>query len=90
MYAALHGGETFSKHDLSHAYQQLVLSQKSRSLLTINTQKRLVQTKRLQSGVHSTSDIFERERERDQKTTRNDMESFCEPFHGPHHIIPVH
>lgn len=35
-FASLNGREKFTKLDLSHAYQQMVLNQESRSLLTIN------------------------------------------------------
>ncbi|XP_030836069.1 uncharacterized protein K02A2.6-like [Strongylocentrotus purpuratus] len=37
LFARLANGKQFSKLDLSHAYQQLVLSEKSRELVTINT-----------------------------------------------------
>ena len=60
----LHGGQKFSKLDLTHAYQKLVLSQESCPLLTGNAHDRLFQLKRLQSGVHSASGIFEREMEK--------------------------
>ena len=63
IFATLHGGEKFSKLDLSQAYQQLILSQNSRELLTINTHKGLFQPTRLQFGVHSASGIFQRELE---------------------------
>ena len=55
--------DIFSKLDLSQAYQQLILSQNSRELLTINTHKGLFQPTRLQFGVHSASGIFQRELE---------------------------
>ena len=41
LFAALAGGINFSKLDLSHAYQQLVLDEKSASIATINTHKKL-------------------------------------------------
>ena len=63
IFAMLHGGEKFSKLDLSQAYQQLILSQNLRELLTINTHKGLFQPTRLQFGVHSASGIFQRELE---------------------------
>ena len=59
----LHGGEKFSKLDLSQVYQQLILSHNLRELLTINTHKELFQLTRLQIGVHSASGIFRRELE---------------------------
>ena len=61
LYALLGGGEKFTKLDLSHAYQQLVLSPESCSLLAINTYQGLFHSTKLQFGVHSTSGIFQRE-----------------------------
>ena len=63
IFATLHCGEKFTKLDLSQAYQQLLLSPKSRELLTVNTRKGLFQPTRLQFGVHSASGIFQRELE---------------------------
>ena len=63
IFATLHGGEKFSKLDLNEGYQQLILSQNLRELLTINTHKGLFQPTTLQFGVHSTSGIFQRELE---------------------------
>ena len=64
LFATLNGGEKFSKLDLSHAYQQLLLSPESCPLLTVNTHKGLFQPKRLQFGIHSASGIFQREMEK--------------------------
>ena len=55
------GGEKFTKLDLSHIYQQLLLNPESCSYLTINTHKRLFQPTQLQFGVNSVSGIFQRE-----------------------------
>ena len=63
IFATLHCGEKFTKLDLSQAYQQLLLSPKSRELLTVNTHKGLFQPTHLQFGVHSASGIFQRELE---------------------------
>ena len=63
IFATLHGGEKFSKLDLSQAYQQLILPQNLRELLTINTHKGFFQPTRLQFRVHSASGIFQRELE---------------------------
>lgn len=41
--ATLNGAERFSKLDLSHAYQQLVLDKRSGKYLTVNTHKGLFQ-----------------------------------------------
>ena len=62
--ATLNGGKRFSKLDLSHAYQQLLLSEDSKELLTVNTHKGLFQLNRLQYGVHSAAGIFQREMEK--------------------------
>ena len=61
IFATLHGGKKFSKLDLAGAYQQLVLDEQSREVLTINTHKGLFQPTRLQYGVHSATAIFQRE-----------------------------
>ena len=63
IFATLHRGEKFTKLDLSRPYQQLLLSPKSRELLTINTHKGLFQPIYLQFSVHSASGIFQRELE---------------------------
>ena len=62
--ASLAGGRTFSKIDLSQAYQQLELDEASRELLTVNTHRGLYQPDRLQFGVHSATGIFQREMEK--------------------------
>ena len=53
------GGGQFTKQ----AYQQLLLSPRSREQLTIKTHKGLFQPTRLQFRVHSASGIFQRELE---------------------------
>ena len=60
------GGQKFSKLDLSHAYQQLLLDNESREYLTVNTHRGLFQPTRLQFGVqsHSASGVFQREMEK--------------------------
>ena len=62
--ATLNGRQKFSKLDLSHAYQQLLLDNESREYLTVNTHRGLFQPTRLQFGVHSTSGVFQREMEK--------------------------
>ena len=62
--ATLNGGEKFTKLDLSHAYQQLLLDEQSQECLTINTHKGLYKPTRLQFGVHSAAGIFQREMEK--------------------------
>ena len=60
LFAALAGGKSFSKLDLSHAYLQLVLDEESRKFTTINTQRGLFQYKRLPFGISSAPAIFQR------------------------------
>ncbi|CAC5379673.1 unnamed protein product [Mytilus coruscus] len=55
-----HGGQAFSKLDLSQAYQQIVLDEESRKYVTINTHKGLYQYNRLPFGVSSAPGIFQR------------------------------
>ena len=62
--ATLNGGKEFSKLDLRQAYQQLLLDNESRELLTSNTHKVLFQPMCLQYGVHSAPDIFQWEMEK--------------------------
>ena len=57
---SLCGGKTFSKLDLSQAYQQLPLDEESRKYLTINTHKGLFEYCRLPFGVKSAPGIFQR------------------------------
>ena len=42
LYATLEGGEFYNKVDLSQAYLQVLLDEKSRKLTTINTHKGLL------------------------------------------------
>ena len=58
--AKLAGGKTFSQLDLSQAYQQLPLDQKSKSYVVINTQRGLFRYNRLPYGVSSAPGIFQR------------------------------
>eukprot|EP00057_Strongylocentrotus_purpuratus_P011260 XP_011665734.1 PREDICTED: uncharacterized protein K02A2.6-like [Strongylocentrotus purpuratus] len=60
LFARLANGKQFSKLDLSHAYQQLVLSEKSRELVTINTHRGLFRYKRLPFGVSTAPSVFQR------------------------------
>ena len=57
LFAKVAGGKTFTKIDLSHAYQQLVLDEESR---LISTQKGLFQYTRLPFGISSAPGIFQR------------------------------
>ena len=51
LFATLAGGQKFSKLDLSHAYQQVLLEEKSRKFVTINTHRGLYHYNRLPFGV---------------------------------------
>ncbi|XP_041475767.1 uncharacterized protein K02A2.6-like [Lytechinus variegatus] len=60
LFARLANGKKFTKLDLSHAYQQLVLSEKSREFVTINTHRGLFRYKRLPFGVSTAPSVFQR------------------------------
>lgn len=53
-------GKTFSKLDLSHAYQQVRLEEASQQYVTVNTHKGLFRHKRLPFGISSAPAIFQR------------------------------
>lgn len=60
LFTAMSGGKYFTKLDLSHAYQQLLLSADSRKFTTINTTKGLFEYTRLPFGISSAPAIFQR------------------------------
>ncbi|XP_042601491.1 uncharacterized protein K02A2.6-like [Cyprinus carpio] len=60
LFNTLSGGKQFSKLDLSHAYQQIVMDDTSKKYLTINTHQGLFTYKRLPFGVSSAPAIFQR------------------------------
>ena len=60
LFSNLSEGKTFSKLDLSQAYQQLVLSEDSKQYMVINTHKGLYRYNRLPFGVSSAPAIFQR------------------------------
>ncbi|XP_029551127.1 uncharacterized protein K02A2.6-like [Salmo trutta] len=60
LFATLAGGKTFSKLDMSHAYQQLLLDEDSKEYVTVNTHKGLFRYNRLVFGVASSPAIFQR------------------------------
>ena len=60
LFASLAGGETFTKLDLSHAYQQVPLEEGSQQYVTVNTHQGLFQYKRLPFGVASAPVMFQR------------------------------
>jgi hypothetical protein len=60
IFSRLEGGTTFSKLDLSSAFQQIPLNKDSRKYTTINTSKGLFQYTRLPFGICSAPSIFQR------------------------------
>ncbi|XP_058872250.1 uncharacterized protein K02A2.6-like [Acipenser ruthenus] len=60
LFSNITGGQAFTKLDLSHAYQQLLLEDSSKEVLTINTHKGLFRYTRLPFGVSSAPGIFQR------------------------------
>ena len=64
LFATLAGGQKFSKLDLSHAYQQVLLEPESRKLVTINMHKGLYRYHRLPFGVPSAPAVFQQTMEK--------------------------
>ena len=60
LFARLAGGKSFSKLDMSQAYQQLVLDEESREYVVINTHRGPFRYNRLPFGVSSAPGIFQR------------------------------
>ena len=60
LFATLSGGTSFSKLDLSRAYQQLVLDDESKQYTVINTHRGLFRYNRLPFGIASAPGIFQR------------------------------
>ena len=58
--ATLAGGETSTKLDLAHAYQQLVLDEESSKLATVTTHRGLFRYKGLPFGISVAPTIFQR------------------------------
>ena len=58
IFAALSGGQQFSKIDLKHAYLQVEVDEESRPLLTINTERGLYRYNRLVYGVASAPAVW--------------------------------
>ena len=59
LFTKLNGGELFTKLDLSHAYQQVVLDEKSQPYVTITTHLGLYRYTRLPFGVAAAPAIFQ-------------------------------
>lgn len=60
LFAQLNGGQHFTKLAMSHAYQQVVLEEEFRKLVTINTHKGLYTYTHLPFGVASSPAILQR------------------------------
>lgn len=60
LFTKLQGGQTFSKIDLAHAYQQVLLSDESKMLTTISTHKGLFCYNRLPFGVSIGPSAFQK------------------------------
>ena len=63
LFSSLSGGIVFTKLDLSHAYNQLILNNDAKQYLTINTHRGLFRCNRLSFGISSAVAIFQREME---------------------------
>ena len=59
LFVRLSKGKYFSKHDLSHAYQQLPLDEEPRKFVVINTHRGLFQYTQLPFGISSAPGIFQ-------------------------------
>lgn len=59
LFAAISGGKQFSKLDMSHAYQQILLDEESKKHVTVNTHRGLFMYNRLPFGVASAPAIFQ-------------------------------
>ena len=60
LFSQLSGGKTFTKLDMSQAYQQLLLDEDSQNFVVVNTHKGLFKYKHLPFGVSSAPGIFQR------------------------------
>lgn len=59
LFTMLAGRKTFTKLDMSHAYQQLLLDEESKQYVTVNTHKGLFRYNHLVFGVASSPAIFQ-------------------------------
>ena len=59
LFASVSGGKKFTKLDLSQAYQQMLLDDQSKGLVTINTHRELYQYTRMPFGIASAPAIFQ-------------------------------
>ena len=60
LFAALIKGTVFSKLDLNHAHQQILLHENSKKFTTISNQQGLFQHKRLPFGIKTAPALFQR------------------------------
>ncbi|XP_028163909.1 uncharacterized protein K02A2.6-like [Ostrinia furnacalis] len=60
LFSKLHGGQQFSKLDLSMAYNQFLLDEESQNITCINTHRGLFNYTRLVFGLSSAPSIFQR------------------------------
>ena len=60
LFATLAHGKTFTKLDMSQAYQQLLLDEDSRNYVVVNTHRGLFRYNRLPFGIASAPAIFQR------------------------------
>ncbi|XP_043226576.1 uncharacterized protein K02A2.6-like [Amphibalanus amphitrite] len=64
IFAQLAGGRVFTTLDLAQAYNQVIVHEDSRDVLTVNTPKGLMRYSRLPFGLNSAVSLFQREIER--------------------------
>ena len=60
LFVTLSGGQKCTKLDMSQAYQQILLDEESRELVTINTHQGLYRPTRLLYGVSPATTIFQK------------------------------
>jgi len=83
LFASLAGSQKFTKLDLTHAYQKMVLKEEARQYLTVNTHQGLYRYCRLPFGVSSAPAMFQRairsRRGRASKELRRNFEAATVP-----------
>ena len=82
--ATLTGGKTFTKLDMSQAHQQLVLDEKSRDLVVINTHRGLFRYTRLPFAIVSAPGVFQRVMESLLRHIPGVIVYWGEPERAPH------